>query len=208
MTRSEDRTRAQGASVVFYAVDLDELRQWIGCRDQERFDQAWAVIREDEDAGWEPEELEVMERLLRRLVFDGFLYDGISTDERYYLTQLLIDLFDEYVDQEAMSEDMPLDQLVEAVQVLPKTGDARELAEWLVRGREFGGSRPVWETGRVEDVLSYFGYVTREEAPRLAAALAEAQLRARGRPSLLLKQVRSAAEECARAGLDLLSFVG
>ena len=29
------------ASAVLYAVDLDELRQWVGCKDERRFREAW-----------------------------------------------------------------------------------------------------------------------------------------------------------------------
>jgi len=189
-------------------VDLDELRDWIGCRDQARFNEAWQAIRSDEDTDWEPEELAVLERLLRRVVFEGQLYDGLSPEERYYLTQLLIDLFDEYVDQDPLSEDIPLDGLMQTLGSLPSEGEAARCVRWLARGRELDGDEIIWKDGPVEDVLSYFGYVTREEAPALAEALDAAARRPGRRPSGLLKQLKGAAEECARAELDLLSFVG
>jgi hypothetical protein len=195
-------------SLVLYAVDLQELRAWVGCGDAARFQEAWDVLRSDEDAEWEPQELEVLERLLRRLIFEGKLYEKLSADERYYLTQLLIDLFDEYVDQEALSEDMPFDKVVRAVEELPKGSEAARISRWLVRGRELGGDGVLWETGPVEDLLALFGYVTREEAPRLAESLSDAMRKAGGRPRGLLKQIQSAAEESGRAELDLVGFVG
>jgi hypothetical protein len=195
------------ANVILYAVDLGELLDWVGCGDTARFEEAWRAVREDEDSDWEEEELQVLERLLRRLVFEGKLYEGLPAEERYYLTQLLIDLFDEFVDQDPLSEDMPLDRLAAEVEKLPRSGDL-QMARWLVRGRELKGADPIWKEGSAGDVLSYIGYVTREEAPRLAAALAGAGRRPGGRPSGLIKQLQSAAEECARAELDLVSFVG
>ena len=203
------------ANVVLYAVDLGELREWVGSKDQARFAEGWKVIRDDPDTEWDPEELTVLERLLRRLVIDGQLYEGLDAEERYYLTQVLIDLFDEFVDQDALSEDIPLDRLAAEVDALPRESEAGRMARWLVRGRELGGDGLLWTTGPVGDVVSFLGYVTRDEAPRLAAAL-DAVLsagqrggaRRPGRPSGLLKQLRAAAAECARAELDLLSFVG
>ena len=194
--------------IILYAVDLDELRDWLGCADQARFDEAWAAVRENEDADWEPEELEVLERLLRRVIFEGRLYDGLTPDEVYYLTQLLIDLFDEFVDQDALSEDLPLDGMLQAVDTLPRNSDAAKTARWLVRGRQLNGEDVIWNKGEVEEVLAYFGYLTREEAAGFVTALDAALARTRTRPSGLLKQLRNAAEECAQAELDLVSFVG
>jgi len=77
---------------------------------------------------------------------------------------------------------------------------------WLARGRELGGDGLIWESGPVDEVLSYFGYVRRDEAARLVTELDRA-VRG-GRPSGLLKVLRDAAEECARAELDLVAFVG
>ena len=196
------------ANVVLYAVDLDELRRWVGLKDERAFLCALDTIRSDEEADWEPEELEALERLLRRMVFEGRLYEGLDRDERYYLTQLLIDIFDEYVDQDSLSEDLPLDRLLKATDELPRESDAAGMARWLVRGRELGGEGVLWGSGPVDDVLSFFGYVTRSEAGRFAEALRSALGRGRSRPSGLLKQMLNAAEECARAELDLVSFVG
>jgi hypothetical protein len=195
------------ANAVLYAVDLGELRAWIGSGDRKRLEEAWSVIRDDPDSDWDPEELEVLRRLLDRVVLEGRLYQELPSEERYYLTQVLIDLFDEYVDQEALSEDLPFKRLLEAVESLPR-GEASRMAAWLVRGRELGGDELIWSSGSVEEVLSYFGYLSREEAPRFVAALDDAMQRLRSRPSGLLKQLRAAADECARAELDLVSFVG
>ena len=196
------------ASVILYAVDLDDLRAWIGSKDEARFREAWSVIREDEDADWEPEELEVLQRLLRRVVFEGKLYEGLQEEERYYLTQVLIDLFDEYGDADALSEDLPFALLLQVVEGLPRGSEAAKMAAWLVRGRELGGDGLLWQKGPVEDVLSFIGYLTREEAPKFVQVLDEASKRLQKRPSGLFKQLRNAAEECARAELDLVSFVG
>jgi len=206
MTASD--LKPNDAHAVLYAVDLDELRQWVGCRDQRRFDEAMQALREDEDSEWEPEELAVLERLLRRLVFEGKLFDGLAEDERYYLSQLLIDLFDEYVDQEALTEDIPLQQLAREADTLPGGSEPAKMLAWLVRGRELGGEQQLWTEGPVQDVLSYLGYLTREECARLPGALDRDLARTRKRPGGIMKQVRSAAEECARAELDLVSFVG
>lgn len=194
--------------IILYAVDLDELREWIGCQDRERFAEAWSAIKDADDADWEPEELEVLERLLRGVIFEGRLYDGLTEDEIYYLNQLLIDLFDEYVDQDALSEDLPLDGTLQAIETLPRSSPAVKMARWLVRGRQLNGEAVTWESGPVEDLLAYFGYLTRDEAGAFVAALDEALARTRSRPSGLLKQLRAAADECARAELDLVSFVG
>jgi hypothetical protein len=196
------------ASVVLYAVDLEELREWVGSGDEQRLREALAVLREDDDSDWEPQELQLLERLLRRLVMDGKLYDGLPPEERYYLTQLLVDLFDEYVDQEALSEDLPHDALVQLHDSLPRGEEAARMLRWLVRGREMEGDGVLWEQGPVEEQLSFFGYLRRDEAAAFVTALDQAAARLKKRPSGLFKQVRNAAEECARAELDLLSFVG
>jgi len=60
----------------------------------------------------------------------------------------------------------------------------------------------------VDEVIAYFGYLTRDEVPRFAEALGSAMIRIKGRPSGLLKQLLNAAEEAVRAESDLLSYVG
>jgi hypothetical protein len=203
--KPEPPPQARGASVVLYAVDLDELRRWVGCKDEAKFREAWSALGGDEESDWEPEELEVLERLLRRVIFEGKLYAGLADEERYYLTQLLIDLFDEYVDADPLSDDIPLDRLLRSVDAVPMP--AKGWGERLARGRELDGEAPIWTSGPVEEVLSYMGYVTRQEAPVMAVEVGRVVGRG-GRIDANLKQLLSAAEECARAELDLVSFVG
>lgn len=195
------------AHVVLYAVDLDELREWVGSMDEERFRMAWEAVQDDEDSDWEPEELTRLEALLRRLIFEGHLYEGLADEEKYYLTQLLIDLFDEFGDHEALSEDVPLEPLVRATDAMRDKEGAR-LARYLVRGRELNGDQVLWKDGPVADVLSFLGYVTRQEAPALVQALDTFMARPEGKAHRLAKLLRSAAAECADAELDLVSFVG
>lgn len=194
------------ANVVLYAVDLNELREWLGCKDQERFKEAWAVIQEDEE--WDEDALDIMQDLLKNLINEGKLYAGLEEAERYLLTQVLVDLFDEFVDQDALTEDIPLDRFLQVVDELPRGSEAAKLGRMLLRGRELNGEGELWSGGPEKFVSPYFGYVTREEAPRLIAALDEAAKRQRTRPSGIIKQLRAAAEECVRAEMDLLSYVG
>ena len=199
------------ASIVLYAVDLGELRSWVGCKDQKRFDEARALISEDDEADWEPDEVRVLEQLLHRLVFEGGLYGELEPERRYYLTQVLIDLFDEFVDQESLTKDIPLDRAVQALETLPRGADDTKLVLGLVRGRELNGTGRIWKDGGIEqaeELLPYFGYVARDEAERAAAAVDRAIQQSRQRPSPILKQLHSALAECARAELDLVSFVG
>ncbi|MFN3653142.1 MAG: hypothetical protein ACK47B_26475 [Armatimonadota bacterium] len=202
-------------NVILYAVDLDELREWVGSGDEERLREARELLRADEDSDWEPEELEVLDRLAHRLVMEGKLYEGLEEEERYYLTQLLIDLFDEWVDADPLTEDLPLDRLLKSVESLPRDSAAGRMAAWLVRGRELNGDATLWQSGPVEESLSYWGYVKRDEVEELAKGLAAPRRggarppgRDGGKPDPFLQQLQSAAEECARAELDLVSFVG
>lgn len=199
-------------NVILYAVELGELLEWIGCADDTRYQEAWQALQEDEDedegGGWEPRALPVLERLLKRIIYEGKLYEELDEDERYLVTQILIDLFDAFVDQDPLSEEMPLDRLQVVVDQLPRGSEAHRLAGFLIRGREVRGTRHLWEKGSAEDVGPYLGYVTREEAARLVEGLDAAMQRQKSRPSGLLKQLRNAADECARAELDLVSFIG
>ena len=194
------------AHVVLYVVDLGELREWIGCNDQARFDEAWEAIRDDEE--WDKDALELLQDLLRRVIFEGKLYDGLNEAERYLMTQILVDLFDEFVDQDALSDDIPLDRFLQVMEELPRGSDAARYGRWLVRGRELGGEQVLWDGGPDKFVSPYFGYLSREECAKLATALDETAKRQRTRPSGITKQLRSAAEECVRAELDLLAYVG
>ena len=207
------------ANLILYAVDLDDLRAWIGCKDEEQFKAVLETIGEDEDAGWQGEMRPLFERLLRRVMLDGELYEGLEADDRYYLTQLLIDLFDEFVDTENLSDEMPLDRLLDLSPELPKGSELRPYLDHLFRGRELGGDGLIWATGSFEQSQPYLGYIRRDECARFAAALtqymdkqagggARPPKAGKGRPSGLLKQLLSAAEECAQTEFDLVSFVG
>src|SRR4051794_16127910 len=112
------------ATIVLYAVDLDELRSWAGRGDARALEAARAALREDDEAEWEPQELELLDRLLVRVVMEGKLYAGLEPEARYYLTQLLIDLFDEYVDSEAVSDELPLKALEEGLAPVQRRGGA------------------------------------------------------------------------------------
>ena len=198
-----------GPGVLLYAVELRELREWIGCRDESRLRRAWEVVQEqDEDEGWDEDALPVLEKLVRRIVMDGILYDGLDEERRYLVTQVLIDLFDEFVDQESVSEELPLRRLAEAVSGLPRESETVRLAGWLVRGRELFGGRCLWTGGDPAELGPYLGYLTSEESARLAEALAPLTRSRHGKGQGLLRTLRSAAEECARSGRDLVSFVG
>lgn len=204
------------ASLMLYAVDLEEFQAWVGCKDETRFQEALETIGGDEDSGWQGDLQPVFERLLRRVVLEGQLYEGLGPEDRYYLTQLLIDLFDEYIDAEPLSDELPLDRLLELEKELPKGSPAAGPLAHLLRGRELGGTELLWKEGRFEDAQPYLGYVTRTEVAGLAAALEQAVQRQsgggarppRGRPSGLLKQLASAAAGCAETEFDLVSFVG
>jgi hypothetical protein len=203
------------ASVLLYAVDLDELREWVGGRTEAEVQEVLATIGEDEDAGWIGELQPTFERLVRRALLEGTLYAGLETEDRYFLTQILIDIFDEYVDAEALSEELPLDRLLEQERGLPKGGPAPAGLAHLIRGRELNGDGLLWTSGPFEDAQPYLGYVTRLECGAFAAALEQAVKNPAGgarppsgRPSGLLKQLAAAARECAETEFDLVSFVG
>lgn len=200
-------------TAVLYAADLSDLERFVGCGDEMRFREARAVL-DDEEADWEPEERAVLERLLRRMVFDGALYAGLEPLDRYYLTQLLVDLFDEFAAPDALTEDLGHEALMRALESVPAGTPARRGLSWLARGRELGGTGPLWTTGPIEDCLALMGYVRRTEADEFARSLGEAIERIRSRPprggarsSGVLAAVRNAAAECARAELDLVSLV-
>jgi hypothetical protein len=202
--------------VILYAFEIAEMERWVGSRDAAFLREARTILREDEEADWEPEELEVLDRLLDRMVNEGQLYEGLGAEETYYLTQLLIDLFDEFVESEAVSEEMPLEALDQALQQLGP-GEAIESARrWLVQGRLLGLDRTVWDRrAGIEDLLPYFGYLRREEIAPVTAAAADASREtgrsprgaARGRGGGVLKQLSAAAREASETERDLLSFV-
>lgn len=160
-------------TVVLYAADLEEMRRWVGSGDAALVREGLAILKEDQEADWEPEELTLLERLLNRMVMEGRLYESLPEEEAYYLTQLLIDLFDELVESEAVSDELPMLALEEALGPLRDAGGpAGAAATWLTRGRRFGGDDPIWSgQGEIDDLLPYFGAVTREELPALVEAL-------------------------------------
>ena len=200
------------AVTVIYAVELTELEQWAGSRDERRLRDARTLLREgDEGEEWEPEELQVLDRLLVRLVNEGKLYEGLPPEERYYLTQLLVDLFDEFVDSEAVTDEVPHERLVAALDALRGREPALDpLVRYFAQGRTLGGDDTLWPRGEdIDDVLPFFGYLRRSEIEPLLPALERALQRAgkeravqhaRGLPAAL-----RLAQETER---DLLSFTG
>jgi hypothetical protein len=225
------------ATVVLYAVDLEEMRRWVGSGDATLVREGMAILREDEEADWEPEELALLERLLHRMVFDGRLYDSLPDEERYYLTQLLIDLFDELVESEPVSEEFPLPALMTALEPLRESGGPAGLAaRWLTHGRLFGSDEVVWDGRvRIDDVLPYFAALSREEVTPLVAALesllaaspgdtattpvrraekrrsapgSRPSARAAGPPQALLRDLHAACRAVLDTERDLLAFVG
>jgi hypothetical protein len=150
------------------------------------------------------------------MIREGRLYEGLGEQETYYLTQLLIDLFDELVESEAVSEEIPLDALDQALGPL-RTGDSRVVnaGRWLTRGRLLGTERTVAGERADEIEMPYFGYVLRDELPALIAALTAAPAPGRpprgsrrGRASGVLEQLTSACREALETERDLLGLVG
>src|SRR5260370_31755329 len=130
------------AVTVIYGVELGELERWVGARDARMLREAQAMLREgDEEEEWEPEELRVLDHLLARMVNEGKLYEGLEPQERYYLTQLLIDLFDEFVDSEAVTDEVPHPTLVSTLNALKNREPALEpLCRYFSQGRTLGGA--------------------------------------------------------------------
>src|SRR5947209_14468502 len=139
------------ATTVIYAVEMEELERWVGARDERMLREARELLREgSEDEEWEPEELKLLDRLLARLVNEGKLYEGLDPSERYYLTQLLIDLFDEFVDSEAVTDEVPHQTLVSALDALKSREPAlTPLCRYFSQGRTLSpqGTAPLPETG-------------------------------------------------------------
>jgi hypothetical protein len=213
------------ATVLLYAVDLDEMRRWVGCGDAALVREGLSILREDDEADWEPEELQLLERLLHRMVMEGRLYEELPEAERYYLTQLLIDLFDELVESEALSDELPLAALDAALTpVRARGGPEASAAGWLTRGRLLGSDETVWDgQADLDEILPYFGTVTWSELPALQTALEGAVPLPRGGSPApprrgarqgagkgedrLLTAVRSAAKSVLETERDLLAFV-
>jgi hypothetical protein len=194
-------------SVLLYAVDLDELRAWVGCGDERRFREALEAIGDDEESGWGGELRPTLECLLRRIVIEGALYPDLPESDRYYLTQVVIDLFDEYVDAEPVSDELSVARLLREAESLPP-GEAATALRRLLRGRELNGDGLIWTAGPPERARPYLGYVRRDEAGGAATGLEAALKRAKGRPSGVWRPVLAGLRECAETGYDLVSLVG
>jgi hypothetical protein len=200
-------------TIILYAVEIAEMERWVGSRDTNLLREAKAIVREDEDADWEREELELLDRLLERMIQEGRLYEGLGPDETYYLTQLLIDLFDELVESEAVSEEMPLEALDQALgQLRPESEAIAQARRWLTRGRRLGSDHVLREGPIDEDELPYFGYLRHAELGPVAGAAGSApRAPARGsrdRSAAILKQLAAAFREAQDTERDLLSLVG
>ena len=198
------------ASVVLYAVDISDMESWVGRGDRRALEAARAALREDEESEWEEEEWDLLDRLLERMVIEGKLYEDLDDAERYYLTQLLIDLFDEFVDSEAVSEEWPLAALEEVLAPVARAGkEPARLAGYLVRGRALQLESNLRQPGEAaDDRLPYLGWVTAAELPALEAALAEPPRSLRGRSAAAWKAVTAACASCRESERDLLAFVG
>jgi len=193
-------------TVIFYAFDLEDLTSWVGRRDARALEAAWTALREDEDADWEPQELQVLDRLLSRMVMEGILYQGLDSEERYYLTQLLIDLFDEFVDSEALSDDWPLTAIEQALAPGRRDAAASKLVDFLLLGRTLDGEETLWKRGDdIENLVPYLGYVTRAELPALEAALGTGP-GGRRLPGAR-RAVAAACRACIESEQDLLALV-
>ncbi len=192
--------------VLLYLADLAELRQWIGCADERRFAAWMEAVRADDESDWDEPDLKLAHDLLRRVVFEGKLYAGLDEDERYFLTQMLIDLFDEFVESEAVSTELPHAPLLKALEGIPDH-DARKMAAYIVRGRELDGDRVLWRTGSPEEAAPLLGWIASADAGRIADMIEAAEPPARQRGTGLLRQVAHAARQAAAGELDLISFV-
>jgi hypothetical protein len=204
------------AVTVIYAVELAELERWVAARDPRMVREAQELLREgDEEEEWEPEELRVLDRLLARMVNEGKLYEGLEPQERYYLTQLLIDLFDEFVDSEAVTDEVPHMTLVSALDALKGREPTLEpLCRYISQGRTLGGADVLWRRDEdIDDVLPFFGYLRRDEMqallPLLERALQPGARGSRGGPAdQALRSLPSAIRLALDTERDLLSFTG
>jgi hypothetical protein len=204
------------AVTVIYAVELEELERWVGARDDRLLREARQTLRDtDEGEEWEEAELQLLDRLLLRVVNEGSLYDGLPPEERYYLTQLLIDLFDEFVDSEAVVDEIPHDRLVAGLDALRAREPALEpLSRYLAQGRTLGGDDTLWPRGEdIDDLLPFFGYLRQIELAALLPALERAlQPSAMGgskdRSLHPVRPLLSAVRLALDTERDLLSFTG
>jgi hypothetical protein len=198
------------AVTVIYAVEMEELERWVGARDERMLREAREALREGgEDEEWETEELKLLDRLLVRMVNEGKLYEGLDPSERYYLTQLLIDLFDEFVDSEAVTDEVPHPTLVSALDALKSREPALEpLCRFFSQGRTLSGDETLWRRDEdLDDVLPFFGYLRRAELQDLAPAL-ERGLQRAGNAAKAARSLLAAIRLALETERDLLSFTG
>jgi hypothetical protein len=206
------------AVTVFYAVELRDLERWVGARDERWLGEVRDFFRDEEEGEeWEPEEHQLLERLLDRMANEGKLYEGLAPEERYYLTQLLIDLFDEYVDSEAVTDEIPHERLVAALDDLRRREPALEsLCRAFAQGRTLGSDEPLWPRDQdIDDVLPFFGFQRHAELAPLLPALerslaAGSGTRARGKAGgdSILRSLPGAIRLAVETERDLLSFTG
>jgi hypothetical protein len=206
------------AVTIIYAVELQELERWVGSRDEQWLNEVRTLLADEEEGEeWEPEERKVLERLLNRLANEGKLYEGLPPEERYYLTQLLIDLFDEFVDSEAVTDEIPHDRFVAALDDLRRRDPALEpLCRVFGQGRALGSDEVLWARDEdIDDVLPFFGYLRHAELGPLLPALERALAagsgpRGKGKGSVepLLRALPSAVRLAVETERDLLSFTG
>jgi hypothetical protein len=204
------------AVTVIYAVELSELERWAGVRDPRMLRDAREALREgEEEEEWEPEELRVLDRLLIRMVNEGKLYEGLDPQERYYLTQLLIDLFDEFVDSEAVTDEVPHMALVSALDALKNREPAlAPLCRHLSQGRTLDGDDALWPRDEdLDDVLPFFGFVRCAELERLLPTLERGiqslpRLGKTERAARVVRALPGALRLAIETERDLLSFTG
>jgi hypothetical protein len=204
------------AITVIYAVELPELERWVGARDERLLREARATLRDaDDDEEWEEAELQLLDRLLVRLVSEGKLYEGLEPEERYYLTQLLIDLFDEYVDSEAVVDEIPHERMIAGLDALrAREPSVEPLCRFFSQGRVLGGDDVLWPRDEdIDDLLPFFGYVRQAELTAMLPALERAlQAGSRGagkdRTLQAVKPLLTAARLALETERDLLSFTG
>ncbi len=198
------------AVTVIYAVELADLESWVGARDGRRLREARELLREvSDDEDWEPEELKLLDRLLDRIVNEGKLYEGLPAEERYYLTQLLIDLFDEYVDSESVTDEVEHHRLVASLDDLRQREPSLELmARAISQGRTLGGDQILWPRDEdIDDLLPFFGYIRHSELSLALPAL-ERGLQRVGRTGQAAKPLSTALRLALETERDVLSFTG
>jgi hypothetical protein len=182
----------------------------VGSGSEEQCRRLWLSIEEEADEDdWSSDERRLLQRLLRRLVMEGKLYADLAPEERYYLTQLLVDLFDLFVESESLTGDIPLRRLQQLAEGFPAGGKGRRLLRYLVRGRELNGDAVIWGSGTAEEHLAYLGYLTPTETQALAACEPpRSPGEPGGRGAGIWRAVQGAARVCSETGRELVGFVG